>query len=194
MIRALRGTLEAVGSDWLVVGMGGVSLQVFAPSSVLGSLGPSGSQVHLHTHLVVREDALSLYGFPTEEGLRVFELLLGVSGVGPRLALSVLSGISPETLAQAIVAGDEGTLSAVSGVGKRTAARIIVELKGKLEEEWPVAVAAQGDDRGEVIGALLALGYTPSEARRAVAALPQDPSWSVEDQVREALRNLASGT
>ena len=194
MIRTLRGTLEALGPDWAVVGVGGVGFQVFVPPSALASLGPLNSPVSLHTHLVVREESLTLYGFPTEDGLHVFELLLGISGVGPRLALSVLSGISPQSLAVAIAAEDENALAAISGVGKRTAARIIVDLKGKLEEQWPIAATAGvGTDRGDVFAALVALGYTPSDARRAVVTLPQDPSLSVEDQVREALRALSPG-
>ena len=194
MIRTLRGTLEALGPDWAVVGVGGVGFQVFVPPSALASLGPLNSPVSLHTHLVVREESLTLYGFPTEDGLHVFDLLLGISGVGPRLALSVLSGISPQSLAVAIAAEDENALAAISGVGKRTAARIIVDLKGKLEEQWPIAATAGvGTDRGDVFAALVALGYTLSDARRAVVTLPQDPSLSVEDQVREALRALSPG-
>lgn len=194
MIRTLRGTLEAVGPDWAVIGVGGVGFQVFVPPPALASLGPLDSQVSLHTHLVVREESLTLYGFPTQGGVRLFELLLTISGVGPRLALAVLGGLTPEALATAIAAEDEGPLVAVSGVGRRTAARIIMELKGKLEEEWPiVAATAAGGDRSDVTAALLALGYSPSEARRAVASLPQDPAMSVEEQVREALRLLSPG-
>ena len=194
MIRTLRGTLEALGPDWAVVNVGGVGFQVFVPPSALTGLGPLNSPVSLHTHLVVREESLTLYGFPTEDGLHVFELLLGISGVGPRLALSVLSGLSPQSLAVAITAEDDNALAAISGVGKRTAARIIVDLKGKLEEQWPIAATAgAGTDRSDVFAALVALGYTPSDARRAVATLPQDPSLSVEDQVREALRALSPG-
>jgi Holliday junction DNA helicase RuvA len=193
MIRALQGVLEAVGPDWALLGVGGVSLQVFVPTSALAALGPPGSPVRLHTHLVVREDGLSLYGFPTGEGLRLFELLLGVSGVGPRLALSLLSSLSPEALAQAIVKEDAEALTAAPGIGKRTAARVVLELKGKLEQEWALVAAAPGDTRGEALEALLSLGYSPAEARRAVAALPADASLSVEEQVRQALQHLAGG-
>jgi Holliday junction DNA helicase RuvA len=193
VIRALRGALEAVGTDWVVVGVGGVSLQVFVPPSAVESLGPPGSQVRLHTHLSVREDNLSLYGFPTVAGLRLFELLLAVSGVGPRTALSLLSTLSPEALAVAIATEDATTLSTAPGVGKRTAARVILDLKGKLEQEWAVPATAPRDARGDVVEALLALGYSPTEARRAVAAVPQDPSLSLEEQVREALQHLAAG-
>lgn len=193
MIRTLRGTLEAVGPDWAVIGVGGVGFQVFVPLPALASLGPVDSPVSLHTHLAVREESLTLYGFPTQGGLRLFELLLTISGIGPRLALAVLGGLTPEALATAIAAEDEGALSAVSGVGKRTAARIIMELKGKMEEEWPMAAMEGSGDRGDVTAALLALGYSASEARRAVAALPQDPKLSVEELVREALRLLSPG-
>ena len=194
MIRTLRGILEALGPDWAVVSVGGRGLPGFR--TLLGARWPGTTeQPREPPHPSGRTRGIAdPYGFPTEDGLHVFELLLGISGVGPRLALSVLSGISPQSLAVAIAAEDENALAAISGVGKRTAARIIVDLKGKLEEQWPIAATAgAGTDRGDVFAALVALGYTLSDARRAVVTLPQDPSLSVEDQVREALRALSPG-
>ena len=189
MIRSLRGRLEAVGPDWVVVETAGVGLQVFV--SAPASLGAPGDQVRLHTHLVVREDDLILYGFLDEGSLRLFQMLLGVSGVGPRLALAVLTGAPPKVLVQAIATEDEGALSAVPGVGKRTAARIILDLKGKLAAAPGLPMAVPGDGRGDVVGALEALGYSPTEARQAVVSLPRDPSLSLEEQVRQALRRLS---
>ena len=191
MIRGVRGILEETGPDWAVIGVGGVSLRAFVPTSVLADLGPVGAQVQLHTHLAVREDGVALYGFSSPQALRLFELLLGISGVGPRLALAVLSSLAPEALAVAITAGDAEALGRAPGVGKRTAARIILELKGKLEEEWgmPTAVAEEAGD--DVLAALLSLGYSPSEARRATVSLPRDSSLSVEERVRLALQSLA---
>ena len=191
MIRGLRGTLEEVGPDWAVIGVGGVSLRAFVPTSVLADLGPVGAQVQLHTHLAVREDGIALYGFSSPQALRLFELLLGISGVGPRLALAVLSSLAPEALAMAITAGDAEALGRAPGVGKRTAARIILELKGKLEEEWGMPTTVSEEAGDDVLAALLSLGYSPSEARRATVSLPRDSSLSVEERVRLALQSLA---
>ncbi|MBI4337126.1 MAG: Holliday junction branch migration protein RuvA [Chloroflexi bacterium] len=192
MITGVRGTLEAAGPDWAVVAVGGVSLKVFAPASAVAQLGPVGRTVRLHTHLVVREDNLALYGFPSEEGLRLFELLLTVSGVGPKTALGVLSHLSPEQLVRAVSAGDVEALSHVPGVGKKTASRLALELKGKLEGEWALpAQEAQGVD-AEVVETLVALGYSRNEARQAVARLPQGDSLPLEERVRQALQQMGS--
>jgi Holliday junction DNA helicase RuvA len=176
----------------VVVEVAGVGLQVFVPAPA--SLGAPGDQVRLHTHLVVREEELSLYGFSDEGSLRLFQLLLGVSRVGPRLALAVLTGAPLEVLVQAIATEDGGALSATPGVGRRTADRIILELKGKLEAAPGLPAAVPGDGRGDVVGALEALGYSPTEARQAAASLPQDSSLSLEEQVRQALQRLAGGS
>ena len=191
MIRSVRGALEAVGPGWAIVNVGGVGLQVFVPAPALATLGPVGSQVSLHTYLAVREGDLTLYGFPSTDALRLFELFLDVSGVGPRHALGLLSAMSPEALGRAIVTEDIRTLASAPGVGKKTAARIILEVRGKLEESWntPAPVAAGGD--GDVLAALMGLGYTGVEARAAMAALPVDDSLSTEERVLRALQDLA---
>ena len=191
MIRSVRGALEAVGPGWAIVNVGGVGLQVFVPAPALTTLGPVGSQVSLHTYLAVREGDLTLYGFPSTEALRLFELFLDVSGVGPRHALGLLSAMTPETLGHAIFTEDIRTLASAPGVGKKTAARIILEVRGKLEESWstPAPVAAGGD--GDVLAALMGLGYTGTEARIAMAALPTDDSLSTEERVVRALQDLA---
>ena len=191
MIRSVRGALEAVGPGWAIVNVGGVGLQVFVPATALTTLGPVGSQVSLHTHLAVREGDLTLYGFPTTEALRLFEMFLDVSGVGPRNALGLLSAMTPEALGHAIITEDIRTLSSAPGVGKKTAARIILEVRGKLEESWstPAPVAVGGD--GDVLAALMALGYTGAEARTAMAALPADGSLTTEERVRQVLQSMA---
>ena len=191
MIRSVRGALEAVGPGWAIVNVGGVGLQVFVPAPALATLGPVGSQVSLHTYLAVREGDLTLYGFPSTDALRLFELFLDVSGVGPRHALGLLSAMSPEALGRAIVTEDIRTLASAPGVGKKTAARIILEVRGKLEESWntPAPAAAGGD--GDVLAALMGLGYTGVEARAAMAALPSDDSLSTEERVLRALQDLA---
>ena len=191
MIRSVRGSLEAVGPGWAIVNVGGVGLQVFVPAPALAALGPVGSQVSLHTYLAVREGDLTLYGFPSTDALRLFELFLGVSGIGPRHALGLLSAMTPEALGHAIFTEDIRTLASAPGVGKKTAARIILEVRGKLEESWatPAPVAVGGD--GDVLAALMGLGYTGAEARAAMAALPADGSLTTEERVLRALQNMA---
>ncbi|MBI2873340.1 MAG: Holliday junction branch migration protein RuvA [Chloroflexi bacterium] len=190
MIAAVRGVLEQRSTDSVVVVVGGVSLRVYVPSSSLESLGEVGDGVRLFTHLVVREDALSLYGFATEEARRVFELLLSVSGVGPRIALVVLSAMGPQEVALAIASGDADALGRVPGVGKKRAARLVLELRGRLEKErGAVEVGAPGPGPVDAVTALVALGYTPSEARQAMAGL--EPGLPLEERVRRALQHLA---
>lgn len=193
MITGIRGTLEAIGPDWVSVAVGGVSVRVHVPTAALADMGGTGAQVRLHTHLVARDDALTLYGFASAEALRLFEMLIAVSGIGPRLALAVLSGLRPDALALAIASEDTDALAQVPGVGKRTAGRIVLELKGKLEKEWSLtAVHPGGVASDDVLGALAALGYSAAEARQAVAALPLDADASLEARVRLALQNLSS--
>ena len=193
MITGIRGTLEATGPDWVTISVGGVSLQVSVPSSSIPTLGSPGTAVHLHTRLMVRDDALVLHGFTTREALTLFDLLIGVSGIGPRHAHSLLSTLTAEALVSAVAAEDTRALAQVPGLGQRTAARIIVELKGKLDMDWggsPPAAVTTADD---VTEALLALGYTAIEARTAVTAAGADPSLPVEEQVRLALQRLSKG-
>ena len=191
MIASVQGVLQSIGLDHVVVQVGGVGLQVQVASSALDSLGPVGSQVALQTFLVIRDDAVTLYGFPTSEEKRLFELLVGVNGVGPKLALSALSVMNAEEAAVAIVSGNVDALARVPGIGRRTAGRIVLDLQGRMEQEWgmPVAVAQQA--HGELAAALGALGYSPSEIHSAVAELGDLSELSLEEQVRQALRRLA---
>lgn len=189
LISCIRGTLEGIGPDWVDVSVGSVTLRLSVPASAVEHLGKTGDAVRLYTSLQVRQDSLTLYGFPTEEARLAFDALVGISGVGPRLALSVLSQFTPESLASAVSAADVGVFSGVPGVGKKTASRIVLELKGKLDGEWAVPAAAGG---AEVIEALGALGYTVAEARDAVSKLPPGDAMSVEEKVRQALQRMGS--
>ena len=191
MIAGVRGTLEAVGPDWAAVNVHGVSFRVSVPSSAIPSLGAVGSAVHLHTHLIVRDDALELHGFPSRDALQLFTLLIGVSGIGPRLAHSMLSAMPAETLAAAIAAGDTRALAQAPGLGQRTAARVVVELKDKLDMGFAggdIGVPATGA-ADAVTEALQALGYSAIEARQAAAG--GDHALPVEEQVRQALQRIA---
>jgi Holliday junction DNA helicase RuvA len=192
LIAGVRGILEQQGDDYALVGVGGVTLRVNLSLQDLGELGLIGSNVQFWTHLVVREDDLQLYGFTTDQGLRLFQSLIEVSGVGPKVALAILSALAPEAAAAAIVAGDATALSRAPGVGKRTAERIIVDLKGKFEEEFGpnlVATGATVTDHDPAVQALLALGYSTLEARQALA-VEQEDHLSTEDRVRRALQRM----
>ncbi len=191
MITSVRGTLEATGPDWVVVGIGGVSLKIHVPGSSIEALGRSGSQVRLFTYLLVRQDNLSLFGFTTEHARRLFELLLDIAGVGPRIALNVLSYFTPESLAVAISAGDVDAFDHVPGVGKKMASRLVLELRGKLKNEWALLPEAAPDR--DVVAALMALGYTASETNFAVSSLDKEGQLPLEERIRMALQKLASG-
>ncbi len=189
LVTSVAGTVEAIGPDWADISVGGLTLRVNVPGSTAESIGAVGERARLHTSLQVREESLTLYGFLNEDERQTFETLLGISGIGPRLALSVLSRFTPGSLAAAVDDGDSDAFLAVSGVGKRTAGRIILELKGKLEPDWALGPATPGDR--DVIDALTALGYSDTEARQAVAAIPKDDSLSMDERVRDALQRLA---
>ncbi len=190
MIISVRGVLEAVGPDWVHLQMGGVTLQVSVPAAAIGELGPIGGQAHLHTHLRLRDEQPVLYGFPNPASLALFLMLTGVSGVGPRLALALLSGLGAPRLHEAIATGDVTALVSAPGVGRRTAGRIVLELRGKLEAgEVGIAPLTAADDT-DVIAALTALGYSPNEARQAVGNTDRTPDLTLEDRVRLALQQF----
>ena len=146
MIVSVRGVLDAVGPDWVHLQVGGVTLQAFVPEASIGDLGPIGGQVSLYTHLRFRDDQPMLYGFTTPASLELFLLLNGVSGVGPRLALALLSKLGASSLNQAILSGDIVSLASASGVGRRTASRIVLDLKGKVEADDAGILADQSSD------------------------------------------------
>lgn len=192
MIAGVRGILEATSGDAIVVAVGDFSIRVAVPTSTLNRLGAIGEPVHLRTHLYLREDVLALYGFATDEEHKLFETLLTVSGVGPRLALSMLSAAAPDAIRSAIAAGDVDALARIPGLGKKLAGRIVLELRGKIEvPATAVAVAVPSTIDSDVITALTNLGYTAADAQQALRALPDDPALSLEDKILHALRFFA---
>ena len=187
MIAGLQGKLQTIGSNGAIIGVGGISFQVYMPTSTLSALGAVGEEVELHTHLHLREDNATLYGFATPEELVLFQTLTTVSGVGPKLALAMLSAMSVEKLTTAIASGSAELLSEVPGVGKKMASRLILELKGKLAAGG-LAPAELAEENTDVLAALTSLGYSVREATRAIAALPQDPKLNLEEKIKLALQ------
>ena len=192
MIAGLHGLVEGVGPDYLLVNVGGVVFQLFTSSSTLSSVPGPGGDVTLHTHLQMREDGVTLFGFADKEELRLFQMLLTVSGVGPRSALALLSAMSVRDLMAAIATEDMARLSTVSGIGKKTAARIALDLKGKVGQAEPGGPVASSGVVGQLLAALTALGYSNAEAASAVRSIPNLASMELEEGLREALRLLAS--
>ena len=154
----VRGILEERGEGWLRVRVGGVSLQMSVPITTVTGLGSIGEEVYLHTHLQVKDEEMVLHGFSTQQELHLFRMLLGVSGVGPKMALGLLSAREPQVLASAIAAGDIDALRAVPGLGVKSAGRIVLELKGRLAREVAEMPVPPGRDESEVVAALIALG------------------------------------
>lgn len=191
MIGRLSGVLLAKAPPQVLIDAQGVGYEVDVPMSTFYDLPALGERVALLTHFVVREDAQLLYGFLTEAERAAFRALIRIAGVGPRTALSVLSGLSVGDLAQAVTLQESGRLMKVPGIGKKTAERLLLELKGKLGPELPVAAGqvAAPDQAGDVLRALLSLGYSEREA--VVAAKQVPPEASVSDGIRHALKLLA---
>lgn len=201
MIGSLRGILlDRNAKGEVLVEVGGVGYRVQVPTGAHAVLGDLGSPVFVHVHTHVREDAIVLYGFPTSEERVCFDALLGAHGVGPGMALNILSVHSPSALRRVVATDDVDALTLVPGVGKKTAARLLLELKSRLDvpDDEPdlVAVGANGgvvglgSVRAEVRAALAGLGYGADEVREATRALPDD--GGVEDLLRVALRTLAT--
>ncbi len=189
MIASLQGTVESLGSDCAIVDVGGVGFRVYMPTSVLSTLGAVGESVTLYTHLHVKEDDISLYGFSSANELQLFETLIGVSGLGPRLALAMLSTMSVEQLTMAIATGSTALLTSVPGIGKKMAERLVLELKDKIGAGLIAIPAAQiTEEHAEVLAALTSLGYSVTEANQAVATLPRDSNLTLEEQVKLALQ------
>jgi Holliday junction DNA helicase RuvA len=191
VISTLRGRIAAKGDNYVVLDVGGVGFRVFVPSSLLNECGSVGQEISLFTHLHVRENELALYGFRSPDELQLFELLLGVSGIGPRVGLKLVSILSVETLREAIAAGDASMLTRLPGVGKKIAERVMMDLKDKLGvglEFVPYSALTHAD--AEVISALTSLGYSVSEAQAALRSLPQQ-DLPLEDKVRLALQYFA---
>ena len=188
MIVTLEGTLTAASHTFAIIDVGGVGLRAFIPASTAAQLPPVGERVRLFTHLHVREDDLSLYGFSTAGELELFEQLLSVSGLGPTKSLAIISGSPVDAIRTYIWTENTAALAKVPGVGARTAARIVLDLKSKI---GPVsATAGPPSVDAELLSWLTTLGFPPADAQRAVAQLPRDPAVSFEEKARQALEML----
>ena len=191
MIGSIRGRLFEKNPPQILVETNGVGYEIDVPMSTLYNLPDIGAEVFLYTHYVVREDAELLFGFSTKAERSLFRLLIRISGIGPKIALSILSGISASILAQAVSQAEPGLLTRIPGVGKKTAERIVLELKGKIDtvvgsadSQTPTSGA-----KADIISALVSLGYSEREALQAVKGLAADVT--VNDGIREALKALS---
>ena len=191
LISSITGTLRGVGPDWVDVGVGGVTFRISIPDTSVSSLGRVGEPLSLYTSLQVREDSLTLYGFLSDDERQTFDTLLNISGIGPRLALAMLARFSPQSLVQTVEEGDTKALSTVPGIGRRTASRIVLELKGKLDLDFADDGRRAAPD-SELVDALTALGYGDNEAREALSQTAAN-GQSEEDRIRAALDYLAGG-
>lgn len=202
MISFIRGELAAVEPQKAIVDVGGVGYGVYMSQQALSLLPPVGNEVKLYTYLNVKEDAMQLFGFLTRDDLDIFKLVIGVSGIGPKGGLNILACMSPDELRFAIMSGDAKAISAAPGIGKKTAEKLILELRDKVDIEDVLEHAAHGDDtpsvragdaesgmQAEAVQALVALGYGNAESLRAVRRTSPDCA-SVEDILKEALKYL----
>ena len=188
MIAGLRGLIAGKSEDSLLVDCSGVIYRVGTSTSTLSEVGTIGDPVEVLTHLIVREDQLALFGFATAEELSFFDVLIGVTGIGPRLACAVLSTMTPEALFAALQGGDVDLLATVPGIGKKTAARIVVDLRGKLPETMAIGVQRAGN--ADVTEALQALGYTSAEIQQAMARATFDAGMTVEERIVATLQQI----
>jgi holliday junction DNA helicase RuvA len=189
MIGRLTGVLAGKSPPQLLIDVNGVGYEVDVPMSSFYNLPGLGERITLLTHFVVREDAQLLYGFLTHDERATFRMLVRISGIGPRTALSILSGLSVTELAQAVSLQESGRLVKVPGIGKKTAERLLLELKGKLGDALSVPTSPASDAQADIMQALLALGYSDREAAAALKALPAEVG--VSDGIKLALKALA---
>lgn len=199
MIYSIKGTLTYTEPTFVVVECGGVGFKCFASTTTITSLSTVGTEVQLLTYMSIREDAMDLYGFSTQNELEAFKLLISISGVGPKAAISILSALSPDKLAIAVSCGDTKSIQAAQGIGKKTAERIVLELKDKMSlvaggESAAVVENIQastvGSNSSEAIEVLVSLGFNQSDAATVVSWL--DPSMSVDDMIRKGLQALSA--
>jgi Holliday junction DNA helicase RuvA len=191
MIATLEGILEYRGEDSVIINVGGIGFQVYVSNSTSNRLGAVKGRVSLYTHLHVREDNISLYGFASSEELALFKNLISVSGIGARLALTLLSAWTPEQLVKAIISGDIDLLSQAPGIGRKVASRLVIELKGKFEKEWKEVALPLAAEDTDIIAALTGLGYSVTEATKAISKLPDSAELSLEEKIRMALQQVA---
>lgn len=198
MISYIRGELVAVEEEKAIIDVSGVGYGIFMPAQSMGKLPPIHNEVKLHTYLHIKEDAMQLYGFLTRDDLKVFKLVIGVSGIGPKGALNILSNLSADDLRFAVLSNDVKAISAAQGIGKKTAEKLIIELKDKLSmedvlehitvEEDMVSDVQNNGVQKEAVQALVALGYGNTEALRAVRQVEVTTDSSVEMILKQALR------
>jgi len=196
----IKGKLEYKHNDYVVIEANGVGYKIITALSTIETIGPVGNEAKLHTHLYVREDIMSLYGFLTREELSMFELLITVSGVGPKAAVSLISAVSPSKFSLAVITDDVKTLTRAQGIGNKMAQRVILELKDKIKkEQLAVDNVSRDDDKVinkdnsgamEAISALMVLGYTALEASKAVSAVYSD-DMDLESIIKNSLKGLA---
>ena len=190
MIGRITGTLLGIEQQTALVDVGGVGYEIECPISTLCELPTIGETVTLLTHFVVREDAQLLFGFLTHDDRESFRILIKISGVGPKLAIGVLSGLSGEELAAAVERDDVATLTRLPGVGKKTAERLLVELRGRMTSTGHTQSLVGSSPIEEAVLGLIALGYKETEARKAINALPKDPQATPETLIRSSLKQM----
>ena len=193
MIATLEGVLEQRGSDSVIVNVGGIGFQVYVPGSVLNQPGTIDHKVLLHTYLHTGGDNIALYGFISSEELDLFKSLISISGVGPRVALALLSALNAEQVVMAIASENTELISQVPGIGKRIANRIVLELKGKVDKGWTRQGLSISQEDGDVVAALTSLGWSLREATRAVSSIPGAQDLDIEEKVKLALQQLSEG-
>jgi len=193
MIATVSGKIQKTENNSLVINVGGVGVRVIVPKTLLADVGGIGRQVALYTHLLVRETELSLYGFDSEDDLQLFELLLGINGVGPKVAMAILSTLSPELLKSAIMREETAVLQRVPGIGKKTAERIMFQLRDKLDfTSVSTALPLVSDVDADVMDVLTSLGFSIVEAQSALQHLSREVE-GVDERVQQALQYLDQG-
>lgn len=197
MFAYIKGSLEQKSNNYVVIDVGGIGYKIFMATKAIETLGEIGKVVKVHTHYYVREDNISLYGFNTNEELRMFELLLQVSGIGAKSAIVMLSEISPSSFALAVISDDISQLVKIPGIGKKTAARIVLELKDKLKTEEAITKTEEvklsitnEEETSEAIAALQVLGYTKREIEKALENV-DTKNLQLEEIIKQGLKNLA---
>ena len=189
LVSSVKGRIESMTAEYVDISVSFLTLRIIAPTSTLENIGPIGTITSLLTSLQVREDSLTLYGFLTEDDRVTFETLIAISGVGPKLAIAILSKFSASALANLVQSGDTKTFTTVPGVGGRTASRILLELKGKMDHIWTIPY--ESDISDEVFESLTALGYSTQEAQSAISSI-KDTELSTEEKLRLSLQFLTS--
>ena len=197
MFAYIKGSLEQKSNNYVVIDVGGIGYKIFMATKAIETLGEIGKVVKVPTHYYVREDNISLYGFNTNEELRMFELLLQVSGIGAKSAIAMLSEISPSSFALAVISDDISQLVKIPGIGKKTAARIVLELKDKLKTEEAITKTEEvklsitnEEETSEAIAALQVLGYTKREIEKALENV-DTKNLQLEEIIKQGLKNLA---